>query len=146
MDLSFMPTVNAVLNGSAAVLLVVGLVLIRQRRIAAHRAVMISAFVVSSLFLVGYVAHKAWKAAAGMEMHTHYHAEGAMYNIYVAILLTHTVLAMTVPVLAITLLTLGLKKRYILHRQIARFAWPIWMYVSITGVVIYFMLYHFNPA
>ncbi|MFW6060155.1 MAG: DUF420 domain-containing protein [Phycisphaeraceae bacterium] len=146
MDLSFMPAVNAALNASAAVLLIVGLVLIRRRRINAHRNAMLGAVALSTLFLVGYVAHKLWKAGSGTEMHTTFHGEGPVRTLYLLILFTHLVLAMTVPFFAIALVTLGLKRRDDWHRRIAKFGWPIWMYVSITGVVIYFMLYHLNPV
>ena len=146
MDLSFMPTVNAGLNALAAMLLIVGLYLIRQRRITAHRNVMMSAFGISIVFLIGYVAHKAWKASTGADLHTTYDAEGAARIAYLIILFTHLVLAMIVPFLAVALIALGLKKRYQAHRRIARYAWPMWMYVSVTGVVIYLMLYHFNPG
>lgn len=146
MDLSFLPAVNACLNGVATVLLAVGLVLIRRGRIRAHRNVMIGAFGVSIVFLVFYVTHKAWKTTAGLELHTVYHGQGAGRIAYLLILLTHLVLAMLVPFLAVALIYLGLTRRYALHRRIARVAWPIWMYVSVTGVVIYLMLYHLNPV
>ncbi len=141
MDLSFLPPVNAALNGIAALLLLAGLLLVRRRRIAAHRRVMLTAFAVSSLFLLCYVAHKAWR---GFESTT-FHAEGAAKVAYLALLFSHVTLAMAVPVLAITLIALGLRGRIARHRRLARVAWPIWMYVSVTGVVIYLLLYHLNP-
>ncbi len=141
MDLSFLPPVNAALNGIAASLLLAGLLLIRRRRIAAHRRVMLSAFAVSSLFLVCYVAHKAWR---GFESTT-FHVEGAAKLAYLALLFSHVTLAMTVPVLAITLIALGLRGRIARHRRLARVTWPIWMYASVTGVVIYPLLYHLDP-
>lgn len=146
MDLSFLPTLNAGLNAIAAGLLIAGLVLIRRGRVIAHRNAMIGAFVVSTLFLVGYVGHKLWRAGVGEELHTTYNAEGAALAVYLVILFTHLVLAMAVPVLAITMLVLGFKRRDVWHRRVGKVAWPIWMYVSVTGVVIYFMLYHFNPG
>ncbi len=141
MDLSFLPPVNAALNGIAALLLLAGLLLVRRRRIAAHRRVMLTAFAVSSLFLLCYVAHKA---SRGFESTT-FHAEGAAKVAYLALLFSHVTLAMAVPVLAITLIALGLRGRIARHRRLARVAWPIWMYVSVTGVVIYLLLYHLNP-
>ncbi len=141
-DLSFLPAVNAGLNAVAALLLVVGLRLIRRRRIAAHRRVMLGAFAVSSLFLVCYVAHKA---SRGFETTT-FHVEGAAKLAYLALLFSHVTLAMAVPVLAITLITLGLRGQIARHRRLARVAWPIWMYVSVTGVLIYMLLYHVNPT
>lgn len=146
MDLSFLPTLNAGLNALAATLLVVGLVLIRRGRVRAHRNAMVGAFAVSSLFLIGYVGHKLWRTGAGGELHTTYNAEGLAQVVYLVILVTHLVLAMAVPVLAVALLVLGFKRRDRWHRRVGRVSWPIWMYVSLTGVVIYLMLYHFNPV
>ena len=103
---------------------------------------MLSAFAVSSLFLVFYVTHTA---SRGFE-NTTFHAEGAAKTAYLAMLATHVVLAAPVPFLAVTLVVLGLRDRRVLHRRIARVAWPIWMYVSVTGVAIYLLLYPFNPA
>lgn len=144
-DLSFLPAVNAGLNATAGVLLMIGFVLIRQHRVRAHRNVMITAFSVSALFLVTYVLHYAWRATVVGGVHTRYHAEGPLLWGYYALLLSHVLLAMFVPVLAVTMIYLGLTKRYTVHRRLARVAWPVWMYVSVTGVLIYFMLYHFNP-
>ncbi len=136
MDLSVLPTVNAILNGLATILLIVGRLLIRKKRVDAHRRVMIGAFSVSTLFLGLYVLHKA---SRGFESLT-YNAGGALKLTYLTILFTHLTLAMTVPVLAIILVRLGLTKRFESHRRLARVAWPIWMYVSLTGVVICAML------
>jgi uncharacterized membrane protein YozB (DUF420 family) len=141
-DFSVLPTINASLNAVATVLLVIGRQLIRSGRVDAHRRVMISAFSVSALFLLFYVVHKAGR---GFESIT-YNATGPIKAAYLGILITHLTLAMVVPVLAIVLLRLGLTGRIERHRRLARIAWPIWMYVSITGVVIYLMLYHLNPA
>jgi uncharacterized membrane protein YozB (DUF420 family) len=142
MDLSALPAVNAVLNAAAALLLLRGRILIRRGRIDAHRRTMLSAFAVSSLFLALYVLHKS---ARGFESLT-YHAEGAAKVAYLALLASHVVLAMAVPVLALTLIGLGLRGRIARHRRLARVAWPIWMYVSVTGILIYLLLYHWNPA
>lgn len=141
MDPSLLPAVNAFLNGVAALLLVAGRLLVARGRVDAHRRVMLSAFGVSALFLVSYLVHKA---SRGFE-HTRFHAEGAAQLAYLAVLFTHLTLAMAVPFLAIALIRLGLSGRLRSHRRLARVAWPIWMYVSITGVVIYALLYHFNP-
>lgn len=142
MDLSFLPAVNASLNGVATVLLLVGRGLARRGRIAAHRRVMGSAFGVSALFLVLYLAHKVWR---GFE-HTAYHGEGAARIVYLLVLVSHLTLAMAVPFLAIWLIRLGVADRRAEHRRLARWAWPVWLYVSITGIVIYALLYHWNPA
>lgn len=142
MDLSFLPSVNAALNALAALLLAVGRHRIRRGRIAEHRRTMIAAFAVSSLFLLLYLVHKA---SRGFE-NTTFHAEGAAKLAYLALLFSHVSLAMAVPPLAIALIALGLRGRIERHRRLARCAWPVWMYVSVTGVAIYVLLYHLNPA
>jgi putative membrane protein len=141
-DLSFLPSVNATLNAVAAVLLAVGRGLARRGRIDAHRRVMISAFAVSTLFLGLYVLHKASRDFEN----TPFHAAGAARAAYLALLASHVVLAMAVPPLAVALIVLGLRGRFARHRRLARVAWPVWMYVSVTGVLIYVLLYHANPA
>jgi uncharacterized membrane protein YozB (DUF420 family) len=142
MDLSALPTVNASLNAVAAVLLGIGRVQIARGQVEAHRRTMLTAFAVSSLFLFFYVSHKF---SVGF-VNTTFHAEGAAKSAYLGLLATHVVLAMTVPVMAISLIVLALRDRRQMHRRLARVAWPIWMYVSVTGVMIYFLLYHLNPV
>ena len=142
MDLSVLPALNALLNALAASLLVLGRSLARRRRIPEHRRVMVAAFCVSSLFLASYLIHKASKDFEN----TTFHAVGLAKAAYLALLASHVTLAMTVPVLAITLIVLGLRGSFQRHRRIARWAWPIWLYVSVTGVLIYALLYHLNPA
>jgi uncharacterized membrane protein YozB (DUF420 family) len=141
-DFSFLPAVNAGLNLVATALLVLGRVRIRQGRVEAHRRTMLAAFAVSTLFLTLYLVHKA---SRGFES-TPYHGEGVARVFYFAILFSHLTLAMAVPVLAIVLVRLGLSGRIERHRRLAVVAWPIWLYVSITGVVIYALLYPFNPT
>lgn len=136
MSLHDLPTVNAVLNATAAVLLVWGYTLIRRKRIQTHRRVMLAAFVTSSLFLVCYLVYHAQVGSV------RFAKTGAIRTVYLSILATHTVLAATVPVLAIITLSRALRQRYDRHRQIARWTLPIWLYVSVTGVVVYLMLYH----
>ena len=131
-----LPTVNAVLNATAAVLLVCGYALIRKKRIQTHRKVMTAAFVTSCLFLVCYIVYHAQVGSVRFQ-HT-----GAIRTIYLTILVTHTVLAALVPVLAIVTLRRGLAMKVDRHRRIARWTLPIWLYVSVTGVVVYLMLYH----
>lgn len=131
-----LPTVNALLNGTAAVLLVIGFVLIGQRKIDLHRKVMITAFGVSIAFLISYLVYHA-HAKIVYFPHT-----GAIRTVYLWILWTHTPLAAAVPVLAIITLNRGLKGRFARHRAIAKWTLPIWLYVSVTGVVVYLMLYH----
>jgi uncharacterized membrane protein YozB (DUF420 family) len=140
-DLSFLPGLNALLNALAALLLVVGRSLARRGRLDAHRRAMLAAFVTSSLFLVSYLIHKISRRFE----HTTFHAEGAAKVVYLAILATHVALAMVVPVLAIALIALGLRDDRARHRRLARLAWPIWIYVSVTGVLIYLMLHPLNP-
>lgn len=145
-DLSFLPAVNASLNGLATFMLVLGLVLIKRKRIEAHRNVMVTAFSLSILFLITYVTHYVWRAAQTEgELHTRYNAEGLLLGFYYGMLISHILLAMIVPIFAVALIWLGWTKRYDTHRKVAKVGWPIWMYVSVTGVMIYFMLYHFNP-
>ena len=132
-----LPAVNATLNGIAAILLVIGYVLIRRRRIAQHRAVMLTAFCTSILFLTSYLVYHAHTGSK------HFPGQGPIRLVYFGVLLSHTVLAATVPFLAIITLSRGLAARYDRHRAIARWTLPIWLYVSITGVIVYFMLYRF---
>jgi uncharacterized membrane protein YozB (DUF420 family) len=137
-----LPTLNALLNGLAAVLLIRGRALVRRGRIDAHRRCMLAAFATSTLFLVLYVVHKV---SRGFES-TSLHAEGAARVAYLALLFSHVVLAMAVPPLAIVLIRRGLRGEIQRHRRLARVAWPIWIYVSATGVVIYALLYLYAPA
>ncbi len=130
-----LPTVNASLNGLAFVLLLVGFALIRTRRVRAHRAVMLAAFACSVLFLVSYLVYHAQVGS------TRFPGAGAARTVYLGILLTHTVLAAAVPFLALITLVRALRQRFDRHRAIARWTLPIWLYVSATGVVIYWMLY-----
>ena len=130
-----LPAVNAALNGTAAALLTVGFVLIRKKRIPAHRAVMLSAFGVSCLFLVSYVVYHAQAGS------TPYQGQGWIRAVYFAILISHVILAAAIVPLALITLSRGLKGAYDRHRAIARWTLPIWLYVSVTGVVIYWMLY-----
>ena len=132
----YLPTVNAILNATAAVLLVWGYWLIRRKRIQTHRKVMTAAFVVSCVFLVCYVVYHAQVGSK------HFGHPGVIRTVYLSILATHTVLAAAVPVLAIITLRRGLAMRVDKHRRIARWTLPIWLYVSVTGVVVYMMLYH----
>jgi uncharacterized membrane protein YozB (DUF420 family) len=131
-----LPALNAGLNATAAVLLVVGWLLIRRRRVRAHRGVMLAAVAVSALFLTSYLVYHAQVGSVRFQ------GEGPVRGLYLAILLTHTVLAAAVPVLAGLSLWRAFGRRYRLHRRIARWTVPIWLYVSVTGVVVYWMLYH----
>jgi uncharacterized membrane protein YozB (DUF420 family) len=132
-----LPALNALLNATAAVLLVRGFLLIRAGRREEHRKTMLTAFAVSAVFLASYLVHHAF---AGIIL---YQKTGLIRAVYLTILGTHTVLAATVPVLAIVTLRRGLKGNFARHRAVAKWTLPIWLYVSVTGVVVYFMLYRF---
>lgn len=130
-----LPTLNAILNATAATLLVFGYTLIRRRRIVAHKRVMVAAFSVSIVFLASYLVYHFQVGSVRFEK------TGAIRTVYLTILFTHTVLAAAVPVLAVITLRYALKERFDRHRRIARWTLPIWLYVSVTGVVVYWMLY-----
>ena len=128
--------VNALLNGSAAVLLFAGWVSIRRRRPDIHWKCMLGAFVVSCLFLLSYLTRMAISGAHN------YPGHGLWRTLYFTVLITHMLLAITVPPLALRTLYLARKRRFPEHRKIVRFTLPIWMYVSVTGVAVYVLLYH----
>ena len=130
-----LPAVNATLNGISGILLAIGYILIRTRRIELHRKVMISAFITSSLFLVCYVVYHAQVGSV------RFTRQGFVRPLYYTILITHVTLAVSVVPLAIITLTRGLKGRFVQHKRIARWTFPIWMYVSVTGVLVYVLLY-----
>src|SRR5215510_8419618 len=130
-----LPAVNATLNAIAAVLLTIAFVLIRQRRIEAHRRTMLAAFATSSLFLVCYIVYHAQVGSV------RFTRQGFVRPLYFGVLITHVTLAAVVLPLAITTLTRGLKAQYDRHRAIARWTLPIWIYVSVTGVLVYLLLY-----
>ena len=142
MDLAVLPAVNASLNAIATGLLVRGRILIARKEVDAHRRTMLAAFGVSTLFLALYVSHKVARGG----VNSPYHGEGAARIAYFTILFSHIPLAACVPVVAIRLIVLGLRGDLGRHKRLARIAWPIWLYVSLTGVVIYLMLYPFNPT
>ena len=135
MTIHDLPAVNATLNAISAVLLTVAYVLILKRRIDAHRRTMLAAFATSTLFLVCYVVYHAQVGSVRFER------QGFVRPLYYGILITHVTLAFTVPPLAIVTLSRGLKARFDRHRAIARWTLPIWLYVSVTGVLVYVLLY-----
>jgi putative membrane protein len=130
-----LPAINASLNALSGVLLVIGYALMRARRIDLHRRVMIAAFITSSLFLICYLTYHAQVGSVPFTR------EGFVRPLYFTILITHVTLAAAVLPLAIVTLTRGLKGRYPRHRAIARWTFPIWLYVSVTGVLVYVLLY-----
>lgn len=129
-------TTNAVLNSLATVLLVAGWVFIKRGNVRAHRAAMVAAFIVSAIFLACYLTYHY------LVGHVPFRGQGAVRGVYFTILISHILLAVTVPVLAIAMFTLAWRGRWATHRRLGRIALPIWLYVSVTGVVIYLMLYH----
>jgi putative membrane protein len=132
---SQLPSVNAALNSLSAVFLITGYYFIKSKRIGAHRACMLSALVSSTLFLVSYLVYHYQVGSVPFK------GQGWMRTVYFAILLTHTILAAAVVPLALITLRRALKQRFAAHRRIARWTFPIWLYVSVTGVVVYWMLY-----
>ncbi len=130
-----MPALNALLNGTGFVLLLSGFFFIKRGKIAAHKSCMIAAFTVSVMFLISYLIYHYQVGSV------RFTGEGWIRPLYFAILISHTLLAMAVPPLAAITLFRALKERFARHKQIARWTLPVWMYVSITGVVIYWMLY-----
>jgi uncharacterized membrane protein YozB (DUF420 family) len=135
LDVRDLPAVNATLNSLSALLLVTAYVLIRQGRPVAHRNVMIAALVSSTLFLTSYLVYHAQVGSV------RFPGTGLPRTVYLSILLTHTVLAAAVPFLAAITVWRAYKKQYTRHVRIARWTLPIWLYVSVTGVVVYWMLY-----
>ena len=135
MTVTDLPALNATLNATSAVLISIGWVLIKRGRRAAHRNVMIAACVTSALFLVSYLTYHAQVGSV------RFTKTGAIRTVYLSILLTHTVLAAVIVPLVLVTLSRGLSAKYDRHRRIARWTMPIWLYVSITGVIVYVMLY-----
>ncbi len=142
---SSLPAVNASLNGLAFVLLVIGWVLIRRGHRDAHKKTMLAAFGTSILFLVVYLVYHGAMVHYTGEGQVKFQGTGAIRTVYFVILISHVLLAMAVPVLAILTIRRGLKQQWESHRRIARITFPIWVYVSLTGVIIYLMLYQWNP-
>lgn len=134
------PVIDASLNGASAVLLVTGRTLIKQGKMAAHRAVMIAALVSSSLFLASYLYYHFHVGSV------HFQGQGWSRPVYFSILISHTTLAVVIVPMVIITLSRALRERYDRHRAIARWTYPLWLYVSVTGVIVYFMLYHLFAA
>lgn len=139
MSVHDLPLLNAVLNGVAAILLIAGYCFIRRRNINAHHRTMWSAFVVSCLFLACYLFYH-YKVGS-----VRFDKPGWVRTVYLWILGTHTVLASAVPFLAIITLTLAQRGKFEKHRAIAKWTLPIWLYVSVTGVIVYLLLYQIRP-
>jgi uncharacterized membrane protein YozB (DUF420 family) len=140
-EFAMFPPINATLNGTSAVLLLTGRALIVRGRMAAHRAVMITALVTSSIFLVCYLYYHYHVGSV------HFPGHGWSRPVYFTILISHTILAAVIVPMIIVTLVRALRERYDRHRVIARWTFPLWLYVSVTGVIIYFMLYQwFAPV
>lgn len=140
MSISDLPTLNAILNSISAILLTIGYIFIKQKNRNAHRLCMISAFVTSSLFLISYLVYHYNVGSVRFQ------GQGAVRTVYFAILLTHTVLAAVIVPLILITFARALKGKFDRHRRIARWTLPLWLYVSVTGVVVYLMLYQLYPA
>ena len=142
MTVNDLPALNATLNGTAAILLTAGFVFIKCGQIRAHRACMLTAFGVSCVFLTTYVIHHLLKNS----LHTKFGGEGAIWWFYVIMLTTHIILAMVIVPLILVTMSHALKGRFDRHRIWARVTFPLWYYVSVTGVMVYFFLYQWYPA
>ena len=141
MDPSILPPINATLNGIATVLLTLGFIFIKSGNRKAHKTCMISAFATSVVFLVCYVAHKVLVRG----VHTPFGGEGAIRMIYYGMLISHIVLAIAIVPMVLMTMSRAFKENFAAHKAIARWTWPVWMYVSITGVLVYFFLYVWFP-
>lgn len=137
MTVSDLPALNAILNTTSAVLLCIGWILIKRGRRVQHRAVMIAAVCTSVLFLISYLTYHAQVGSV------RFTRQGPVRTLYFTILLTHTILAVVIVPMVLVTLSRGLRERFDRHRAIARWTLPLWLYVSVTGVVVYLMLYRF---
>lgn len=141
MTINDLPAVNASLNALATVFLTLGYIFIKQQKPAAHRNCMIAALATSVVFLACYLTYHFTVAAV-----TKFQGQGIVRPIYFFILITHIILAVVIVPLILMTLSRALKQRFELHKKIARWTWPLWMYVSVTGVLVYLMLYQWFPA
>ena len=149
MTLNDIPALNAGLNALATVLMTAGFIFIKSGNKTAHRASMLSAGIVSAVFLVGYLGHKVLKgmaAGAGEAVHTQFGGEGAIRMVYYVMLITHILLAISIAYLVPKTFSLAFKGDFERHKRWARVVFPIWYYVSITGVLVYFFLYQWWPS
>jgi len=144
-SLADLPAVNATLNGLSALFLSWGLYFIRRKNQEAHRNCMLAAFVTSTLFLGCYITYHTYVAYYLHRGPTRFVDPAWFRPIYLGILISHTILAIAVVPMAIMTLSRGLKQRFEAHKRISRWTWPLWMYVSLTGVLIYFLLYQIFP-
>lgn len=145
MSIMDLPAVNGSLNGLSAIFLAAGYVCIRRRQINAHRNCMIAAFVTSTLFLASYLTYHIYMESVLHRGVTKFLEPASFRPIYLTILFTHLVGAVVIVPLVFITLSRALRERFDQHRKIARWTWPIWMYVSVTGVLIYLLLYQIYP-
>jgi len=142
MTIRDIPALNATLNGLATILISIGFLLIKSGRKEAHRKVMMTAMVVSTVFLVGYVTHKILIRG----VHTPFGGEGAIRTVYYAMLISHILLAISIAYLVPRTFLFAIRGDFVRHKAWAKFTFPIWYYVSVTGVLVYFFLYRWWPA
>jgi putative membrane protein len=138
--ISYLPHLNAILNSTSAVLLIAGYSFIKAGRVDAHRNCQLSAFLTSIVFLASYLTYHFYHGA------TRFLGQGIVRPVYFAILFTHTVLAVVIVPLILVTLYRALRQDFVRHRRIARWTLPLWLYVSVTGVIVYLMLYHMYPS
>jgi len=138
LSLAFLPTLNAALNAASAVLLATGWILVRRGHREAHKAAMLAALCCSALFLASYLTYHAQVGSV------RFTGQGPIRTVYFAILISHTVLATVIVPLVLLTVTRALRGRFAAHRAVARWTLPLWAYVSVTGVVVYWMLYRLD--
>jgi uncharacterized membrane protein YozB (DUF420 family) len=138
--ISFLPHLNAVLNTTSALLLLLGFTLIRLGRVRAHRNCQVTAVITSTLFLISYLTYHYHHGS------TRFAGQGIARPLYFSILITHTILAVVIVPLIVVTLYRAARGDFIRHRRIARWTLPLWLYVSVTGVIVYLMLYHIYPS
>lgn len=144
--LPIFPHLNALLNGTSALFLVTGFYFIRTKKISAHRFCMLTASSLSAIFLLSYLTHHALRTYYFGLGPTRFEGQGIARPIYFTVLLSHTILAAIVGPFVIITLWRGLKGNYERHKRLARYVFPVWLYVAITGVVVYLMLYQLFPS
>jgi uncharacterized membrane protein YozB (DUF420 family) len=140
LSITFLPTLNALLNLTCFTLLVTGYVMIRRKKVEAHRACMVGAVTTSIVFLISYLIYHFNVGA------TSFKGTGWVRPFYFAVLISHTVLAATIVPFVIVTLRRALRKQFASHLKVARWTFPMWLYVSVTGVIVYLMLYHIYPS
>ena len=140
MSIRMLPTINAILNATSGILIIIGYIMIRRKKIAAHRACMIGAVSASVIFLISYLVYHFNVGA------TRFAGTGWSRPVYFTVLVTHTALAAVLAPVVVVTLRRALKGEFARHLKIAKWTFPMWLYVSITGVLVYFMLYHWFPS